>query len=108
MKRFGPITRAIAIATLMCFAAPQAEAIEAYGAGAASTQLDDGLIVQVRGGRGGGTHRGAAACIAVVECIAGAACIMERIAAASTEAATRTGETSTAQIVTAIATSTET
>lgn len=58
MKGLGPISRAIAIATLMCFAAPQAEAIEAYGAGAAATQLDDGLIVQVRGGRGGGTHRG--------------------------------------------------
>ena len=58
MKGLGPISRAIAIATLMCFAAPQAEAIEAYGAGTAATQLDDGLIVQVRGGRGGGTHRG--------------------------------------------------
>jgi hypothetical protein len=60
MKRFGPISRGIAIATLLCFAAPQAEAIEVYGAGAAATGLDDGLIVHVRGGgarHGGGGHR---------------------------------------------------
>jgi hypothetical protein len=57
MKRFGLIGRGIAIATLLCFAAPQAEAIEVYGPGNAVTQLDDGLIVQVRGGRGGGAHR---------------------------------------------------
>ena len=36
MKGLGPISRAIAIATLVCFAAPQAEAIEAYGTGVAS------------------------------------------------------------------------
>ena len=62
MKSFGPISRAIAIATLLCFAAPHAEAIEAYGAGTAPTQLDDGLLLQVRAGRGGvrrgGMHRG--------------------------------------------------
>ena len=58
MKRFGLISRGIAVATLLCFAAPQAEALEAYGAGAAATQLDDGLIVQVRGGRGGGARHG--------------------------------------------------
>ena len=54
MKRFGSISRGIAIATLLCFAAPQAQAIEVYGAGTAATQLDDGLLLQVRGGRGGG------------------------------------------------------
>ena len=57
MKTVGPVSRAIAIATLICFAAPQAEAIEVYGAGAAPTQMDDGLLVQVRGGRGGGAPR---------------------------------------------------
>jgi hypothetical protein len=58
MKTIGPISRAMAIATLICFAAPQAEAIEVYGAGAAPTQMDDGLLVQVRGGRGGGARHG--------------------------------------------------
>jgi len=63
MKRLGPISRGIAFVTLLCFAAPQAEAIEAYGTGTAAGQLDDGLLVQVRAGRGGvrhggGTHRG--------------------------------------------------
>ncbi len=57
MKGFGPVSRAIAIATLVCFAAPQAEAIEAYGTGIGASQGDDGLLVQVRGGRGGGGHR---------------------------------------------------
>ena len=54
MKGFGPVSRAIAIATLVCFAAPQAEAIEAYGTGIGASQGDDGLLVQVRAGRGGG------------------------------------------------------
>jgi hypothetical protein len=60
MKRFGPISRAIAIATLLCFAAPQAEAVEVYGAGTAATRLDDGRLIQVRAGgvRHGGMHRG--------------------------------------------------
>jgi hypothetical protein len=55
------------MATLICFAAPQAEAVEVYGAGTAATQLNDGLLVQVRGGRGGaarhggGVHRGGGA-----------------------------------------------
>jgi hypothetical protein len=57
MRRFGAIGRGIAIATLFCFAAPQAEAIEIYGAGTAATGMDDGLLVHVRGGRGGGGHR---------------------------------------------------
>ena len=57
MKGFGPISRGIAIATLLCFAAPQAKAIEMYGAETAAAQLDEGLLVQVRGGRGGGGHR---------------------------------------------------
>jgi hypothetical protein len=62
----GRISRAIAIATLLCFAAPQAEAMEAYGAGAAVSQLDDGLLVQARAARGGvrhggGIHRGGGA-----------------------------------------------
>src|SRR4029077_3772813 len=35
MQRSGPISRGIAIATLLCFASPQAEAIELFGAGAA-------------------------------------------------------------------------
>ena len=61
MQGLGPIGRGIAIATLLCFAAPQAEAIEAYGTGPAAMGLDDGLIVQVRGGRGGGVHRGGGA-----------------------------------------------
>lgn len=60
MQRLGPIGRGIAIATLICFAAPQAEAIEMFGAGAAATQLDDGLIAQVRAGRGGVRHGGGA------------------------------------------------
>ena len=42
----------------MCFAAPQAEAIEIYGAGTAVTQLDDGLFVQARGGGGHARHGG--------------------------------------------------
>ena len=71
MKGLGSVSRAIAIATLVCFAAPQAEAIEAYGTGIAS-QGDNGLLVQVRGGRGGGMHRRAAACIAAGACIGAA------------------------------------
>ena len=64
MKRFGSIGRGIAIATLLCFAAPQAQAIEMYGAGTAAAQLDDGLLLQVRGGRGGGGGRhGGGVCI---------------------------------------------
>jgi hypothetical protein len=61
MRRWGPISRGIAIATLLCFAAPQAEALELYGMGTAASQLDDGLLIQVRAGarRGGGAmHRG--------------------------------------------------
>jgi hypothetical protein len=63
MKSFRQTSRGITIATLLCFAAPQAEAIEVYGAGTAVTQLDDGLLVQARGGggharHGGGMHRG--------------------------------------------------
>jgi hypothetical protein len=58
VKGFGPISRGIAIATLMCFAAPQAEAIEAYGAGPVAARLEDGLIVQARAGRGGGMRHG--------------------------------------------------
>jgi hypothetical protein len=58
MGRFGSIGRGIAIATLLCFAAPQAQAIEVYGAGTAATGLEDGMIVQVRGGHGGGARRG--------------------------------------------------
>lgn len=60
MQRPGPIGRAIAITTLLCFAAPQAEAIEAYGTGTAA-QSDDGLIIKAaRGGvrHGGGMRRG--------------------------------------------------
>jgi hypothetical protein len=58
MKGFGPISRGIALATLLCFAAPQAEAIEVYAVGTAATGLDDGLLVQARAGRGGGTRHG--------------------------------------------------
>jgi hypothetical protein len=58
MQRFRLISRGIAIATLLCFAAPQAQAIEVYGAETAATQLDGGMIVQVRGGRGGGARHG--------------------------------------------------
>ncbi len=68
MQRFGPISRGIAIATLLCLATPQAEAIEVYGPGAAAPRLDAGLLFQVRGGgarhgggamhRGGGMHHG--------------------------------------------------
>ena len=73
MQRFGLISRGIAVATLLCFAAPQAEALEAYGSGTTATQLDDGLIVQVRAGRGGGGHRGGGVIAAEAACIAGAA-----------------------------------
>ena len=58
MQRFGPISRGIAIATLLCFAAPQAEAIELFGSGTVAERLDDGSIVQVRAGRGGVRHGG--------------------------------------------------
>ena len=56
----GPISRGIAIATLIGFAAPQAGAIELFGA---PTQMNDGFLHQVRAVRGGarhggGTHRG--------------------------------------------------
>jgi hypothetical protein len=64
MKSFRQTRRGITIATLLCFAVPQAEAIEVYGAGTAVAQLDDGLLVPARGGggharHGGGMHRGA-------------------------------------------------
>jgi hypothetical protein len=58
MKGFGPFSRGIAIATLLCFAAPQAEALEAYQAGSAATGLNDGLLVQVRARAGGTRHGG--------------------------------------------------
>jgi hypothetical protein len=61
MERFGAISRGIAVATLLCFAAPQAQAIEMYGMGTAASGLDDGLLLQVRTGArhgGGGMHRG--------------------------------------------------
>jgi hypothetical protein len=63
MKSFRQVSRGIAIATLLCFAAPQVEALEVYGAGTSPTPLEDGLLVQVRGGggharHGGGGHRG--------------------------------------------------
>jgi len=61
MKTFGPVSKGIMIAALLALAAPQAEAIEVFGAQTAATQLDDGLIVQVRarhGGGRGGVHRG--------------------------------------------------
>jgi len=62
MKTIGPITRGIAIATLLCFAAPQAQALEVYGAENAATRLNDNLILNVRarpgGARHGGMHRG--------------------------------------------------
>ena len=79
MQRFGPISRGIAIATLLCFAAPQAEAIEVYGAGAAATGLDNGLSFRFAGDAAAAViATAAAACTAAVaECIAAAACIME-------------------------------
>ena len=46
------------MATLICFAAPQAEAVEVYGAGTAATQLNGGPLVLVRAGRGGARHGG--------------------------------------------------
>jgi hypothetical protein len=58
MKSFRQTSRGITIVTLLCFAAPQAEAIEVYGAGSAVTQLDDGLFVQARGGGGHARHGG--------------------------------------------------
>jgi hypothetical protein len=61
MRGFGALSRGIAIATLLCFAAPPAQAIEMYGLGTAATGLDDGLLVEVHNGgarRGGGTRHG--------------------------------------------------
>jgi len=46
------------MATLICFAAPQAEAVEVYGAGTAAAQLNGGPLVLVRAGRGGVRHGG--------------------------------------------------
>jgi hypothetical protein len=58
MRRLERITRGIAIATLLCFAAPQAGAIEMYGLGAGATQLDNGPVIMVRAARGGGARHG--------------------------------------------------
>jgi hypothetical protein len=58
MRRLGAITGGIVIATLLCLAAPQAEAIERYGLAAAATQLNDGPVIVVRTGRGGGARHG--------------------------------------------------
>jgi len=58
MKGFGTITRGIAIVALICFAAPQAQAVEIYSPETAATGLGDGLLVQVRAVRGGGMRHG--------------------------------------------------
>jgi hypothetical protein len=59
MQGFGALSRGIAIATLLCLAAPQAQAIEIYSVRTASTGLDEGLLVQVRanGARHAGYNR---------------------------------------------------
>ena len=43
--------------TLCCFGLPQAEAVEIFDGPSLAAHLNDGLITQVRGGRGGGGVR---------------------------------------------------
>ena len=107
MRGFGTISRGIAIATLLCFAAPQAEAIEVYGAGAAATRVDDGLLVQVRGGgTAAATRHGGGITAAEAECIAAAAAPWNEPRQLQSRTSTpRIAETSTG---TSIATSTGT
>jgi hypothetical protein len=64
--------------SLFCLGLPEAEAIEIFAPPGIAAQTDDGMIVQVKGGRGGGAMRhgggiAAAACIVAAECIAAAA-----------------------------------
>ena len=45
--------------SFLCLALPEAEALEIYAPAGVAAHMDDGLITQVRGGRGGGGgHRG--------------------------------------------------
>ena len=45
--------------SFLCLALPEAEALEIYAPAGVAAHMDDGLITQVRGGRGGGgMHRG--------------------------------------------------
>ena len=66
--------------SLLCLGLPEAEALEIFAPPSVAAHMDDGLITQVRGGRGAG-----GCATAAVECIAAAAeCIaaVGRIAAA--------------------------
>ena len=57
--------------SLVCLGLPEAEALEIFSPPSVAAQMDDGLITQVRGGRGGGGHARTEA----EECIAaGAEC----------------------------------
>src|ERR1700722_12926401 len=45
--------------SLLCLGLPEAEALEIFAPPGVATHMDDGLITQVRAGRGGGgMHRG--------------------------------------------------
>jgi hypothetical protein len=82
MKSFSQTSRGITVATLLCFAAPQAEAIEVYGAGPPSrswTTVCSCRLAEEAATREAATRATAAACIAA--------------------ATSRTTETSTSQIV---------
>jgi hypothetical protein len=85
--------------SLLCLGLPEAEALEIFAPPGVATHMDDGLITQVRGGRGGGGgmrhgggHRGgggmpaAEECTAAEECMA-AACIAAALTVEGTEAA---------------------
>jgi hypothetical protein len=77
MQRLGPIGRGIAIATLFCFAAPQAEAIEVYGAGLSSWART--TVSSFRFAEDAAACIGAAAACteAAAACMGAAACITE-------------------------------
>ena len=74
--------------SFLCLALPEAEALEIYAPAGVAAHMDDGLITQVRGGRGGGgMHRGGVGIAAAAECIAAAAaCIAAEAITAEADA----------------------
>ena len=50
--------------SLLCLGLPEAQAIEIFAPPGITAHMDDGVIVQVRGGRGGAACATAGACIA--------------------------------------------
>ena len=89
MNGFGVFKNALFALALLGFSAPQAEAIEIFSGANPAAHMNDDMITQVRGGRGGGggmRHGGgatAAACIAAGACIEAGPCIVPQVGPAA-------------------------